>query len=382
MLYFKRLIGRQGANGMKAWGDQHVQWQMRLHHLALALFGALGSFTAVQAAEAISALQAITVQAVAAQSAYLADATVEAVRDTRVASQVPGRITALLVKVGDRVQAGQVLVRLDQSAAAQQVSGSQAQFAQAQALLAAAKGDYDRAQHLYQKAYLSKAALEHAQAQYKAAEAQARTLSAQAMGSSVQAGYFTVRAPYAGWVSQVHVSLGDMASPGLPLLAMYDPTALRVSAQVPESMVARLDVTKAATVNLSNDGMASRQQQGVRTEVLPTVDASTHSATVRVDLPLQSTLVVPGQFAKVSLPLKTPPEGEAALRGKLMVPSTSVVERGELTAVYVVTDKGTARLRQVRLGRAVGVQTEVLSGLQPGEKVAVDPVAAAQAASR
>jgi len=48
----------------------------------------------------------------------------------------------------------------------------------------------------------------------------------------------------------------------------------------------------------------------------------------------------------------------------------------------VVTHKGTARLRQVRLGRAVGVQTEVLSGLQPGETVAVDPVAAAQAASR
>lgn len=328
-----------------------------------------------------ASLQAVTVQSVAGQGAYSADATIEAVRDSRLASQVPGRIVALTVKAGDRVQAGQVLVQLDQTAAAQQVSGSQAQLAQAQAMLASAKGDYERAQHLYKKEYLSKAALDHAQAQYRAVEAQARALSAQASGMSVQAGYYTVRAPYAGWVSQVNVSVGDMASPGVPLLSMYDPAALRLTVQVPESVASQLDVSRPASIDLPNEPAGARQQAGLRTTVLPALDAGTHSATVRVELSQQAPGVMPGQFARVSLPLKVAADG-AQSRGRLMVPSASVVERGELTAVYVLTPQGEARLRQVRLGRSLGAQTEVLSGLQPGEKVAVDPVAAAQAAVR
>jgi len=328
-----------------------------------------------------TALRAVTVQSAAGQGVYSADATVEAVRDARLSSQVSGRIVELLVRAGDRVQAGQVMVRLDQSAANQQVAGSQAQVAQAQAMLAAAKGDYERTQQLYQKDYISKAALDHAQAQFKAVQAQARALSAQAAGTSVQSTYYTVRAPYAGWVSQVNVSLGDMASPGAPLLSMFDPAAMRLTVQVPESVVSRLDVGKPATIDLPGHGGGARQQTGVRTTVLPSLDVGTHSATVRVDLSTQTFQLVPGQFARVSLPLKASADGIPS-RPSLMVPSDAVVDRGELTAVYVVTDKGEARLRQVRLGRVTGAQTEVLSGLQPGEKVALDPVAAAQAASR
>lgn len=366
---------------MTASKNHTVSSQKALRLMVVTAACTLGAWGATQAADVTPALKTFTVQSVTGQGAYSADATIEAVRDSHLASQVLGRIVELLVKAGDRVQAGQVVVRLDQSAVSQQVTGSRAQLAQAQAMLAAAKGDYERAQHLYKKEYLSKAALDHAEAQYKAVEAQARALSAQASGSSVQAAYYTVRAPYTGWVSQVNVNVGDMASPGAALLSMYDPAALRLTVQVPESVASRLDVSKPATIDLPNEAGVARQQAGVRTTVLPALDASTHSATVRVDMPTQTSQVVPGQFAKVSLPLKVAAEGTAP-RGKLMVSSTSVVERGELTAVYVVTDKGEVRLRQVRLGRSSGPQTEVLSGLQPGEKVAVDPVAAAQAASR
>ncbi|CAH0355839.1 efflux RND transporter periplasmic adaptor subunit [Aquabacterium sp. CECT 9606] len=366
---------------MKASQNRTLSPRARLACLAGGLMCAMGVSTWAAAPGPGLALKTVTVQSVVGQGAYSAEATVEAVRDTRLSSQVAGRIVELPVKAGDHVQAGQVLVRLDQSVAAQQVKGSQAQLAQAQAMLVAAKGDYERAQHLYKKEYLSKAALDHAEAQYKAVEAQARALSAQASGASVQAAYYTVRAPYAGWVSQVNVSVGDMASPGVPLLALFDPAALRLTVQVPESVASRLDVLKPARIDLPNEAGGARQQAGVRTTVLPALDAGTHSATVRVDMAAQSLQVVPGQFARVSLPLRTSAEGGAGA-GKLMVPSASVVERGELTGVYIVTDKGEARLRQVRMGRSSGGQTEVLSGLQAGEKVAVDPVAAAQAASR
>lgn len=366
---------------MKASGNRISSSRLALVQLVGAMACAVGASSWVAAAEPRPALKTVAVQSVEGQGAYSADATIEAVRDARLSSQVSGRIVELLIKAGDHVQAGQVLLRLDQSVATQQVMGSQAQLAQAQALLVAAKGDYERAQHLYKKEYLSKAALDHAEAQYKAVEAQARALSAQASGTSVQAAYYTVRAPYAGWVSQVNVSVGDMASPGVPLLALFDPSALRLTVQVPESVASRLDALKPAKIDLPNEVGTARQQMGVRTTVLPVLDAGTHSATVRVDMAAQPPQVVPGQFAKVSLPLKAATEGVAS-RGKLLVPSASVVERGELTSVYVVTDKGEVRLRQIRMGRSSGDQTEVLSGLQPGERVAVDPVAAAQAASR
>lgn len=368
---------------MRATRNPAMSWQATVGRVAVAVVCAHGALTLAQVAQAAPTLQTMTVQSVAAQGVYMADATIEALRETRVASQVQGRITALMVKAGDRVQAGQVLVQMDQGAATQQVSASQAQLAQAQAMLLAAKGDLDRATHLYKKEYLSKAALDHAEAQYKAVAAQARALGAQATGSSVQAAYYTVRAPYAGWVSQVDVSVGDMASPGLPMLTMHDPTALRVSAQVPESVMSGLDTSKAASVSLPGAAAGARQQLGVKTTVLPTVDASTHSATVRVDLAPQGDQVVPGQFARVSLPMKVASDAASSTGGgRLMVPSAAVVVRGELTAVYVVSPNGQVRLRQVRVGRVSGAQTEVLAGLQSGEKIAVDPVAAAQATAR
>lgn len=341
---------------------------------------------ASSAAAGDSALRTTVVQAAQAQATYVADATIEALRDSRVAAQVAGRITALAVQAGDHVEAGQVLMRIDPAMAAQQVASSQAQVAQAQAMLAAAKADFERTQSLYAKQYVSKAALDHAQAQFKSAEAQARSLTAQATASNVQAAYYTVRAPFAGWVAQVSVAAGDMASPGLPLLALYDPAALRVTAQLPESMVSRLDRASPVVVELpglpSDTPAAARRQTVLRINVLPALDAATHSATVRIDLPAQPASVLPGQFARVRFALKNGERPASAGTSRVLVPQSAVVQRGELSAVYVVNAQGLAQLRQVRLGRAYGEQVEVLAGLSAGERIALDPVAASQVGTR
>ncbi|WP_374361900.1 efflux RND transporter periplasmic adaptor subunit [Pseudoduganella danionis] len=342
--------------------------------LQAGLLAAAAAWMAPAMAAPAAKLAVAIVQPANASQRFTADATVEAVRDARLAAQVQGRVVALNVKAGDYVQAGQVLLRLDQSAASQQLAGSQAQLAQAQAMLAAARGDYERSQRLHQQNFLSKAAYERAQADFQSIEAQVRALTAQAAGSAVQADYYTVKAPFSGWVAQLLVSLGDMASPGLPLLTVYDPAALRLVAQVPESVAARLDLQQAASIEL-----AGRHLAGGATVLMPALDAATHSATVRVDLPAASPRLVPGQYGRVSLPLnaadQTAPAG-------LTVPRSALVVRGELHAVYVVQPGGAARLRQIRLGQrsaAAGDQVEVLAGLRAGELVALDPVLAAQA---
>jgi multidrug efflux system membrane fusion protein len=349
---------------------------------SLALTGALALAITLgwsDPAKAQAPLRFALAQSALGQQSLSVDGSIEAVRDTRVAAQVPGRITQLLVKAGDKVQAGQVLMNIDPSVAAQQVAGGQAQVAQAQALLVSAKAEMERTRRLFEQNYVSKAAVERAEAQFKAAAAQSSAMSAQAAATSAQAAYYTVRAPYAGWVAQVNVSVGDMATPGTPLVSVYDPSALRATVQWPESMVSRLDTAQAAVVEIPGAG----EQAGVHVTVLPSLDAATHSATVRVDLGPQAASVLPGQFVRVRLALKAQASSggntpAASSRARVMVPAASVVERGELTGVYVIKADGRAQLRQIRLGRAQGDQVEILSGLAVGEKVALDVVAAAQ----
>lgn len=337
---------------------------------------AFGSVLPRPAHAAAPALATVVVTAAEAANRYATDGTVEAVRDARVASQVPGRIVELPVRAGERVQAGQVLARIDPSVVNHQVAGSQAQLAQAQAQVTVARNELQRTRQLVAKSYVSQAALEQAEAQARAAEAQVQALQAQVAAVSAQAGLHVLRAPFAGWVAQVPVSLGDAAGPGQTLMQVYDPSALRVAAQVPESVAARLRAGGDVSVS---DAEGRAALGGLKAEVLPAVDPGSRTVTVRVALPGAPDGWRPGQSVKLVLPVAG---GASAPAARIAVPRTAVVTRSELQGVYVVGKDGLARLRQVRLGRATGDAVEVLAGLDAGERVAVDPVAAARATAR
>ncbi len=182
-----------------------------------------------------SALATAPVQQLNAAAGRTFDAVVEAVRQTVIAAQVPGAVTALDVKAGDVVKAGQELARIDARAAEQSANASEAQVKSAQALLDVARKDFERQQQLFQKNYISQAALERAESQFKAAQAQAAALLSQAGAARTQSGFYVVRAPYAGIVAEVPATVGDMAMPGRTLMTLYAPGALRVTAAVPQS---------------------------------------------------------------------------------------------------------------------------------------------------
>ena len=299
------------------------------------------------------------------------DGTVEAVRQTTVASQVVGAVVGLPVKAGDRVQAGQLLVRLDARAAEQQAGAAAAQVQAAKATQAAATTEFERQQQLFQKNYISQAALERAEAQYKAATAQAAAQLAAANAAQTGAGYFVVKAPYDGVVSEVTVTQGEIAMPGRPLMTMYDPAALRVSAAVPESAALRLRQAGGNKPAVELAGASASRLVPIRWEVLPAADPATHTVVVRMDLP-SGVAATPGQFARAWLP------ASADEPARIAIPAKAVVQRAELKGVYVVGSDGKALLRQVRLGPTRGDQVEVLSGLAAGERVALDPAAAAR----
>lgn len=313
-----------------------------------------------------------TVEQVNQEQTTAVEGVVEAIKGSLIASQVSGNVTALPVKVGDHVKAGQLLARIDTRMATQQAMTNQAQVVAAQAQLVVARQEYERKRRLHEKQYISQAALERAESDYKIAEAQTKAQLAQTGMASVQTGLHTINAPYDGVVAEVMVEQGDMAMPGKPLFSVYNPKELRVVVNVPQSQIASIKSGEAFKVVISSAIEAERNLTGTQITILPTADLVSHMVKVRVALPKNLASVSPGMFARAMLPVT-----QSSAQVQIYVPARAVVKRSELSAVYVVDSQGRPHLRQVRLGRKQGDNIEVFAGLQPGEKVAIDPIAAA-----
>jgi RND family efflux transporter MFP subunit len=300
---------------------------------------------------------------------YTAEAVVEAVRQSTVAAQIAGRIVDLRFDVGDYVKKGQVIARIDERAVTQAEAASVAQVREAQAALANARAQYERSKQLLAQKFISQAALDKAESDYRAAQARVTALLAGAGVAATERSFATIVAPYSGVVSARYVELGEMAAPGKPLFTGFDPSTLRVVATVPQGEVAAIQAGARARVEVPSTGKWIDVRNIV---VVPSADPRTHTTRVRLELPEDVRGVYPGVYARAHFVT-----GSAL---KLLVPRSAVVHRSEVTGVYVVDDKGNARLRQVRLGDASDEHyVEVLAGVRPGERVALDPIRAGMA---
>ncbi len=299
------------------------------------------------------------------ENGYSAEATVEAVKQSTLAAQVSGRVSAIHFDAGDHVKAGAVLLRLSAQELSSAVSGSQAQAAQATATLANARADYQRQQQLFQQKFISQAAMDRATAEYRAAEAAARAARASVGQTSAVRSYMVITAPYSGIVAARHVEVGETVSPGTPLMTGFDPRDMRVIASIPQVKLAEIKAAPHVAVEVP---AINKWIDATGITVLPSADAATHTVKVRINLPANQAGVVPGMFARAHFST-----GSAR---KLSIPASAVVRRSEITAVYVV-NQNQVRLRQVRLGPAnTRGQVEVLAGLSSGEVIALEPVKA------
>lgn len=314
-------------------------------------------------------LATLTVAPTARYDEYVADAVIESTRQTSLAAQVPGRITALHVKAGDRVSAGQTLLTVDQRAADQELAAARAQAAAAQAEQEVARHELDRTRFLFDRQYVSQAALDRAKARYQSALAIALAKQAGIRAAAVEPTLRSIVAPYSGTIARVDVELGSMAMPGSPLVTLFDPGAQRAVATVPQSRVAALRTDASVRIELPDLSGAGRWQTATSVTVLPVTDPVSDSVKIRLALPASAGEARPGMFARAHFPIGTP-------RPRLMVPLAAVVRRTEVTGVYVVANDGSTTLRQVRLGEARANEVEILAGLAAGERIALDPLAA------
>jgi RND family efflux transporter MFP subunit len=223
-----------------------------------------------------------------------------------------------------------------------------------------------------QQKFISAAALDKAETDFKQAQARLTALLAGAGVAATERSFATIVAPYSGMVAARHVELGEMAAPGKPLMTGFDPATLRVVANVPQAQVGAIQALSRARVELPALG---KWLDARSITIVPAADPRTHTMRIRLELPEEVRGVYPGVFARAHFAT-----GKAT---RLLVPRDAVIRRSEVTAVYVLPEQGRPQLRQVRLGTAGDDRAiEVLAGLKPGERVALEPVKAGIAGAR
>jgi RND family efflux transporter MFP subunit len=335
------------------------------------LFGLAAALLAAQPAAA-EPLAASAVQLREVEQTYSIDGVVEATRQSTVSAQISGRVKAIYFDVGDRVSKGQIILRIDEREANQALAGSRAQLSQAEAALQNARLNYERSKQLFEQKFISQAALDKAKSDYEMAKAQAEAGQAGAEQAALMQSYTAVIAPYAGVVSARMVEMGEMVTVGKPLMTGFDPSQLRVIANVPQDRLSAIGSRPNVSVEVPS---LSRWIAAASVTVQPSADLRTHSTPVRVDLPANEKGLYPGMFVRTHFVV--------GKENKLMVPQSAVLRRSEVVGVYVLDDKDMPRLRQVRLGEANAKgEIEVLAGLNPGERVARDAIKAGMAVKK
>lgn len=301
------------------------------------------------------------------------DGVVEAVRRSDLSAQTAGRVTTVEVDVNDRVAAGAVLLRIS---AVEQEAGAttaRAQLRAAEASAAEAEQNFRRFAALASGQYVSKAQIDQARAARDSAVAARDAARAQVAQAAQQAAYTVVRAPFAGVVASREVEPGETVAPGQSLMRVYAPGELRIQVSVPQTRAEAIRRDPRARVLLPG----GREVVPAEVTVYPAADTASHSVTVRVRLPDLDPPPAPGTTAKVVFDAAAAADGEGA-PVPVRIPLSAVAQRGELSGAYVKQGDRLV-LRQLRLGARIGDSVEVISGLQAGDKVARDPVAALQA---
>lgn len=270
---------------------------------------------------------------------------VQAAQRAVLSAKVTGVVETIRVTPGMRVAHGDPLVTID----AREI---RARLDQAVAAQEQAQKDFARAQRLLQSGSATRQ-------EFDAATARLRTTDAGLVEAKTMLGYTEIPAPFDGVVTRKLAEVGDLASPGKPLLEVENSSLLRFEAEVPEALIGRVAMQSRVSVQV---GAANAHLQGVVSEIAPSASAVSRTFLVKLDLPAAEGLRA-GQFGRARIPVQERPA--------VLVPEAAVVRRGQLEMVFVV-EGGRARLRLVKTGRVFDGGVEVLSGLSGGEVVVVE----------
>lgn len=348
------------------------------------------------------------IQAAPVEDTYEAVGTVRSKTISVLSSKVLGRVVSIHVREGDRVKAGQLLVEIDDremkaqlqksraglketeyalDEAEKAIRAGEAETKAADARFALASSTLDRFKGLFERRSVSSQEFDEVQTKNTSARADAEQASErlqallakrsqivartdQAKADSANAEVFLshsrILSPIGGIVTTKPADLGQMAVPGTPLLTVEDDHHYRLEVLVEESRIGRIHLGD--TVSVSIDALGQKPMAGQVSEIVPELDPSSRSYILKIDLPAPDfpRILRSGLFGTARFITGT--------RQASTAPVLSVLERGQLTFVYVMDPSKTARMRLIQTGKHYGDRVEILSGLSEGDQVILEPL--------
>jgi RND family efflux transporter MFP subunit len=286
-----------------------------------------------------------------------------------IGARTMGTVMSIKVKEGDRVIQGQDLAAIDDRDLAQRVAAAEYGYREAQKALEEAEQNrrlasltYDRYKNLFDDKVITPQEMDQVESQWRVANlGYERTkevvnrVQAQLEETKIGKGFAHVLAPHAGVITSKKMEQGSLAVPGSTLFVLEDTSVYRAEAPVDQRMAPSLKVGMPVVVLLPT----GKQVTGTVGEIVPAIDPSTRSFIAKISIKDPS--LRSGLYVKVLIP-----DGKSS---SLLVPRSAVVEKGQLTGVYVVDGQNVMTYRLVRTGRAFGDRLEVLSGLRSGENI-------------
>jgi membrane fusion protein, multidrug efflux system len=342
-----------------------------------------------QEQKSIGNVRSVTVEVakpMAVEDFFTVAGIVKARRSTVLSSKVTGTVTAVAVNAGDRVRKEQTLVQIDNRELRAELASANAALDEvtwvakaADSALLAAKGQrelaattYQRYEGLFARESVTRQEFDEINTKYKVADAEmaraeenrraveAKKVQAEARIAQAQTllDQTTIKSPYEGVVTDKPAELGMLASPGTPLISVEEGGSYRLDAQVGESEIRFVQQGKSLSVNIDAIPV---ELTGTVVEIVPAADPQSRTFTVKVQLPADPALRS-GLYGKARFP--------AGRREVIALPTNAILPRGELQGVFVVGNDGVVHFRLVKTGKTHGDRLEMLSGINPGERVA------------
>jgi RND family efflux transporter MFP subunit len=282
---------------------------------------------------------------------------VEAKQATLISSRIMARIERILVRAGDTVSEGQLLLELEKTDLEARVAQAGNQITAVRARYTEAERNLQRSIELQERGLLSASDRDAAQATRDSLQADLQRAEQGLEEARAALAYASIRSPLDGRVVDRFAEPGDTAAPGTRLLSLYNPLSLRVEASVREQLAVSLTVGQ--TVPVSLPALDSRVSGSIE-EIVPAAEPGSRSFLVKIRLPYDDRLL-PGLYARIEVP--------AGSEQRIRVPETLLARVGQLWVAYVVGPEGPER-RFLRIGkRNADGRVEVVAGLEPGDRV-------------
>lgn len=306
---------------------------------------------------------------------YETSGTVKAKTISLVASRVMGTVTSIMVKEGDSVVKGQLLLTIDDRDITQRVRAAEEGYKEALKALEAAKQNksladttHGRYKGPYDEMAISEQEMDEIETkrkiagiEYERAKAMVKGAEATLLEAQVNRDFTKIKAPISGIITEKRMEVGSMAVPGALLFTVEDNSSFKFEVNVDERLLEKLKI--GTTVNVNIDSIEKRLN-GQIYEMVPAVDPASRTFLVKIDIGGES--LKTGLYGRVLI--------QKEQRETILVPKVAIVEKGQLVGVYVVDDKGIITYRLIKTGKIYNEGMEVLSGLRDGERIVVDGI--------